>query len=142
VFDGLLPDRDAMGVATQGLGTMTRQVLRLTYPLIRGRVRKDLVNTPGGPEVCREKTLAALDRLESELAGGDYLVGGQFTVADLTAAALFFPLVSPPEFQYEVPDPWPEPWEGTRRSLSDRPGYKWVGEMYRRHRGTSAEVPA
>ena len=142
LFDVLIPDRDGMAVTTQGLGGGTRQMLRLTYPLIRGRVRKDLVDGPGGPEICREKTLAALDRLESELAGGDYLVGNGFTVADLTAAALFFPLASPPEFQYEVPDPWPAPWDELRRSLADRPGYQWVGEMFRRHRGSSAEVAA
>ena len=40
--------------------------------------------------------LAALDRLDDELGGGEYLVGDRFTVADLTAAALFYPLVPPP----------------------------------------------
>ena len=53
--------------------------------------------------------VGALDRIESERAGGDYLVGEGFTVADLTAAALLYPLVWPPEFQYELPDPCPEP---------------------------------
>ena len=142
LFDVLIPDREAIGVTTQGLGTMTRRMLRLMYPLIRGRVQKDLVDAPGGPDVCRGKTLAALDRLESELAGGDYLVGDGLTVADLTAAALFSPLVGPPEFAYEWPEPWPAPWEELRRSLADRPGYLWVAEMFRRHRGTSAEVAA
>jgi glutathione S-transferase len=142
VFDTLIPDRDAMAVTSQGLGTGTRRALKLVYPLIKSRVRKDLVDAPGGPDVCREKTLAALDRLESELGGGDYLVGNGFTVADLTAAALFFPLVSPPEFPYETPDPWPAKWEELRSATADRPGYRWVAEMYRRHRGASAEVPA
>ena len=40
---------------------------------------------------------AALDRLESELGVSEYLVGEEFTVADLTAASLFYPLVLPPE---------------------------------------------
>jgi glutathione S-transferase len=142
LFDVLIPDRDAMSVTTQGLGSMTQRTLRLMFPLVRSQVRKDLVDKPGGPDVCREKTLAALDRLETELAGGDYLVGGSFTVADLTAAALFFPLVAPREFQYESPNPWPAQWEQFRSSLADRPGYLWVGEMFRRHRGTSAEVAA
>ena len=38
----------------------------------------------------------------------DYLVGDTFTVADLTAAALFFPLVQPDEAEYQIPDPLPE----------------------------------
>lgn len=141
VFAALLPDREALvSVTTQGLGSGTRRTINLFYPVIRPRLRKALVEAPGGAEVCREKTFAALDRLESELAGGDYLVGDQFTVADLTAAALFFPLVSPPEFQYEIPDPWPAKWEEFRRENADRLGYRWVEEMYRRHRGPSAEV--
>ena len=45
----------------------------------------------------REKTIAALERLESEIGPSGYLVGDGFTVADLTAAALLFPLVRPPE---------------------------------------------
>lgn len=37
-------------------------------------------------EEARTKILAALDRLESELDGGEYLVGDRFSAADLTAA--------------------------------------------------------
>jgi glutathione S-transferase len=89
-----------------------------------------------------EKTAAAMDRLESELGGRDYLVGDAFTVADLTAASLFFPMVRPDEAQYQVPDPLPGTLAQRRESFSSRPGFKWVQEMYRRHRGESAEVPA
>ena len=45
----------------------------------------------------REKVLAAMDRLDAELGDKEYLVGDRFTVADLTAASLFYPLVLPPE---------------------------------------------
>ena len=31
-------------------------------------------------------------------------------------------------------------WEEFQRSLADRPAYRWVGEMFRRHRGSSAAV--
>jgi len=88
------------------------------------------------------KTTAAMDRLESELGGGDYLVGDRFTVADLTAAALFHPIVRPAEAQYEVPEPLPAALVERRNELASRPGFQWVQEMYRRHRGASAEVPA
>ena len=49
-----------------------------------------------------------MDRLEAELDGREYLVGDTFTVADLTAAALFFPIVRPDEAQYQMPEPLPE----------------------------------
>jgi glutathione S-transferase len=89
-----------------------------------------------------EKTSAAMDRLESELGGREYLVGEAFTVADLTAASLFFPLVRPDEVQYQLPEPLPEALVQRRGAFASRPGFQWVQEMYRRHRGESAEVPA
>ena len=75
---------------------------------------------------------SALDRLEQELDGGEYLVGGRFTVADLTAAALLYPLVLPPVGP-RLPDP-PEALERFRAPLKERAGYRWVEEMFRRHR--------
>lgn len=81
---------------------------------------------------ARQKVLAALDRLEAELDGNEYLVGDRFSVADLTAAALFYPLVLPPEGPL-LPDP-PAGFERFRAPLKERDGYRWVEEMFRRHR--------
>jgi glutathione S-transferase len=90
----------------------------------------------------REKTAAAFDRLESEIGPSGYLAGDAFSVADLTAAALFFPLVRPPESEHLTPDPLPEPLQQLQDRFVGRPGFEWVREMYRRHRGTSAAVTA
>jgi glutathione S-transferase len=85
---------------------------------------------------ARQRTLAAFDRLESELGENQYLVGQRFTVADLTAAALFYPLVVPPEgpVRMEVPRAVSE----LRDSLAERRGYQWVNEMFARHRRKGA----
>jgi glutathione S-transferase len=91
----------------------------------------------GAAAVAREKIVAALDRLESELednGGGEHLVGDSFTVADLTAASLFYPLVLPPEGPMPPETPRPPALERFRESLSDRPGYRWVEDTFRRHR--------
>ena len=56
-------------------------------------------------ELARAKVLAALDRLDAELGDDEYLVGDRFTVADLTAASLFYPLVQPPEGPSLPPSP-------------------------------------
>ena len=87
-----------------------------------------------GAEVARGAVLSALDRLEAELDGAEYLVGDSFSVADLTAASLFYPLVLPPEAPRYLDDP-PEGFERFRAPLKERAGYRWVGEMFRRHRG-------
>jgi glutathione S-transferase len=91
-------------------------------------------------EVAREKTRSAFDRVESELQPSGYLVGDRFTVADLTAAALLFPLVRPPEAPYVIEATLPERFASFRDEMSSHPGYKWVEEMYRRHRGRSAAI--
>lgn len=94
---------------------------------------------------ARSGIVAALDRLEAELdaGGGDYLVGETFTVADLTAASLFYPVVTPAEGPLPPGGPVPPALEQFRDGLSSRPGYVWVEEMFRRHRlPTGAQAPA
>jgi glutathione S-transferase len=89
-----------------------------------------------GAERARARILAALDRLETELGGQEYLVGGRFTVADLTAAALLDPLVLPAQGPSAIVR-MPEPYESFRAPLLDRPACRWVTEIYRRHRLTA-----
>ncbi len=82
----------------------------------------------------RGKVLAALDRLELELGDGEYLAGQSFSVADLTAASLFYPLVRPPEGPLDPTEAGARGFEEFREPLRGRRGFKWVTEMFRRHR--------
>ena len=85
-----------------------------------------------GVEEARRKLVAALDKIEAELDGGEHLVGDRFSVADLTAGALFYPLVLPEE----------GPWQPVRtraflefqESVRERAGFRWVEETFRRYR--------
>lgn len=88
-------------------------------------------------EVARRRIVAALDRIEAELerGTGDYLVAGRFTVADLTAASLLYPVVQPPE-AFPLPDPTPG-YERFLAPLRERRGFAWVGEIFARHRGAA-----
>jgi glutathione S-transferase len=69
-----------------------------------------------------------------------YLVGERFGVADLSVAAVMTALLRPPEFPYPLPDPWPPLLVELRESIADRTGSRWVADIYRRHRGRSAEI--
>jgi glutathione S-transferase len=98
-------------------------------------------------ERSRAKVMAALDRLDTELeaGGGEYLVGDSFSVADLTAASLFYPLALPEGAPLPPDQPLPESYQRFREPLKDRPGLEWVREMFHRHRRpakTATAAPA
>jgi glutathione S-transferase len=140
IFHAILPNRRVtIGLGTQGLRPVHRIVNNSLYPLVRVAIRRGIQADDATAERGREQTVAALDLVEEELQG-DYLIGDRFSIADLTAASLLCPLVAPPEFAYQWPAAWPDEWEQFRRSLADRRGYRWVQEMFRRHRGSSAAV--
>jgi glutathione S-transferase len=109
--------------------------------MLRVGMRRRFEINAEAAEDSRAKTVAALDRLEREISSSGFLVGESFTVADLTAAALFYPVTRPPEF----PDPMiadhdlPESARELLDSLAQRPGGKWVADIYQRHRPWSAE---
>ena len=132
-FIGMLygPDHPRLGLLTT-LGPLLAPVVKWRYEIRPDRVAQS-----------REAVRAALDKVEAEAGRGGYLVGDSFTVADLTAASILAVLVVPREFPYIKlrPDERAEQSQGFRASLKDRPGFKWVEDMYARHRGTSAEVP-
>jgi len=141
VYHELLPYPElTVPLFANGQRPWARALLRATFPLLRVGMRRSMKIYPERAEASREKTVAAMDRLEAELGPSGYLVGDSFSVADLTAAALFYPVARPREFPYpSVPDP-PEPAREFVDSLLERPGGQWVAEMYRRHRNSSPDL--
>lgn len=85
---------------------------------------------------ARTDIVVAMDRLEAELEanGGEFLVGESFGVADLSAAALFYPIVQPPEGPLPQDIPKPPALASFQAELADRPGFAWVEAMFRQYR--------
>jgi glutathione S-transferase len=119
-------------------------LLKTLGPLFCRVVKRRFRIRPETVEESREMVRAALDEIEAEVGPSGYLVGESFTVADLTAASILAPIVMPPEFPYIKlhPDQRTAQSRWFRDSLADRPAFKWVEDMYARHRGTSAELTA
>jgi glutathione S-transferase len=113
-----------------------RAYVRLGFPLGWRYASRRYDFDPEAVERSWDSLRAMLDRLEAE-RDGDYLVGDAFSVADLTAASLLFPLAWAPELQYDFPEPPPVE---RLESLRAHPITAWVGEMYARHRGSSAAL--
>ena len=76
------------------------------------------------------------------LGENEYLVGDSFTVADLTAASLFYPLVLPPEGPLPADQKPAKGMERFRKPLEERRGFKWVAETFRRHRKPAEPIAA
>jgi glutathione S-transferase len=91
-------------------------------------------------EADRATVKAALDRVEQQRQGRAYLVGEEFTVADLTAAALLSPLLQPPEIQYPLRVELPAYLQHYRATLLEHAAVQWALGLYGRHRGRSAEI--
>jgi glutathione S-transferase len=85
-------------------------------------------------EAAERKVSEALDRLDAELDGREYLTADGFSVADLTAASLLYPLVRPPQTPWQ-PSRLPDAWIAFEEAQRGRPSLAWAAEMYRRHRG-------
>jgi glutathione S-transferase len=92
-------------------------------------------------ESDRATVAAALNRIEAERQPSGYLVGDAFTVADLTAASMFGPLLQPPEIQYPLRVSLPDYLQHYRDTVAGHPAAHWIAGIYRRHRGRSAELP-
>jgi glutathione S-transferase len=119
-----------------------KAVMKASSPIASRILRLRYGINAEGAQAGRGKVLSAIDRVEQEIQPSGYMVGDSFTVADLTAAALLFPLVRPPEAPHVVDGPLPAGFVSFRNSVADRRGFKWVEEMYREHRGTSAAIAA
>jgi len=132
----------AVDVLTTGMPPSAGRFIRPVFPAFRKfyfyRHRIDAEKAEG----YRRTVLDGMDRLARERGERDYLVGDAFTVADLTAAAMLGAVVQPPEMQYPPAVPYPPVLAEFHRAVLGHPMAAWATEMYRRHRGTSAESQA
>jgi glutathione S-transferase len=142
-YQALLPHPElVVPLFTQGRPPAARALLRAGFPMLRAAMRRRFEINGESAANSRAMMIAAIDRLEGEISASGYLVSESFTVADLTAAALLYPVARPAEFPYPMvaDDDLPASWRNFLASLARRPGVKWVTEIYRRHRGRPAEL--
>src|SRR5829696_551623 len=111
----------ALHVLTTGMPEKAYRTLR---PLLRifptyYRFRHKISDS--SLETDRSTVNAALNRIEQERQGRSYLVGGAFTVADHTAAALLGAILQPPEIQYPLRVDLPAYLQDYRATLLQHP---------------------
>ena len=86
----------AGSVLTTGMGAGARRAVRAVLPAFRAFYKLRHGIDDAAIAVAPARVRAGLDRIAAELGPSGHLVGDAFSVADLTAAALFSPIVLPP----------------------------------------------
>jgi glutathione S-transferase len=127
-------------LATDGFGALTRAAWLCMFPLLRMGMCHNMGIDAESVRVAHERLAGYFDRLEAEMGPSGYLVGDAFSIADMTAAAIMSAIIRPPEFSYPLPEPIPPELVARRASVEQRPGYRWVLDIYARHRGRSFEL--
>jgi len=130
----------ALHVLTTGMPEKAYRTLRPLLRIFPAYYRFRHKISDSNLETDRSTVNAALNRIEQERQGRSYLVGGAFTVADLTAAALLGAILQPPEIQYPLRVDLPAYLQDYRATLLQHPAAHWAAGIYRLHRGQSAEV--
>jgi glutathione S-transferase len=139
----MLPDRRLLfGAFVPDLSGARRLVASATYPLLRRRVVADFHLDEAGVEAAWSRCRAACERFAAELQANGYLAGNGFSVADLTVAALFSPVVAPEQFPYPQPQRGHPRFAALRAMLDEFGALEWTRGIYARHRPRSAEVLA
>jgi glutathione S-transferase len=138
-----LPDpKLVLGAFVPDLHGPRYAIARTTFPVVRRRVKADFGINAERVALAYGKLAAAGMRFRAELQPSGYLVGREFSVADLTLAALMAPIVAPSEFQYPQPQRRHPLLAPLREAVAPEGLLYWARDIYARHRGRSSEVRA
>ena len=119
---------------THPMPGLKQLIFSLFYPILRYKIYKTYVISAAKVEQARREFDVAMGEIEKKVMRRQYLVGEQFTRADLSVASMLSLLVMPPEH----PFPWREIPDLQTRTFydeyQDHPVSEWVRKIYRDHR--------
>ncbi len=138
VFSVLIHDLDYLcAVFSSSKPWLKRKAYRAIVPLVRPLIGKaNGVNDPANIARSFEATQRALDFVAENSRATGYLAGQQFSVADLTCAALLAVVVDVEHPDMHRPHPMPPAMQEIVDRWSSHPGAHWVGQQYRLHRAS------
>jgi glutathione S-transferase len=136
-----LRDPDVMiGAFMPDLRGASRLAMRAAFPAVKRQVTNDFGIDEQRVQVAWDHIRRAGERFQATVRPSGYLVGDEFTVADLALAALGSPAATPEQFPYPQPQRTSPVGEPLRRVFGEYGLVDWTREMYARHRPPSAEV--
>ncbi len=134
--DALLTDPAAVRpVFSRDLPMLPKIAVTLGWSKIVPRMIKMMDLGPAQGNQSRDIVLAEMDWLDNLLAsGGRFLTGDRLTRADITAASLLAPFVTPAEHPVYTSFALPMALAATIARWQDRPVLQWVRQVYATHR--------
>ena len=113
---------------------------RAQFPVMRPRIRKLFGIDDEAVSHALHQVHAAGARFRAEVQPNGYLVGDDFSVADLTVASLVAPIVAPQDFPYPQAQSGHPRLEPLRDVLDEYGLLDWTRDMYTRKRRRSAAI--
>jgi glutathione S-transferase len=113
---------------------------RTQFPILRRQIKKGFGIDDDSVSHAFHQLHLAGERFRSELQPNGYLVGDNFSVADLTLASLVAPIVAPRDFPYPQPQRDHPRLEPLRDVLDEYGLLAWTRDMYTRKRRRSAAI--
>ena len=119
---------------SSGKAVLKRIGYRLMIPLVLPVIRNANGVNPENVERSLRLTEQALDQVAEQARTTGYLVGDQFSVADLTAASLLAPIASVKHPDMRRQEPQPDKLRVLLQRWSNHDAITWVNRMYDLHR--------
>lgn len=107
-------------------------VVKRMFPEMRIAMRKFMNINSESARQSRQILDESTDRVFSHLQGREFLVGDQFTRADLAVASLLAPLAMPAQYGLDWPTQYPEELDELIGNYSEK--LQWVNRLYKAYR--------
>ena len=105
---------------------------RFIFPMLRKKMIAFLDINKKTAQLSKEQLVQAINKVAERLDGRDFLVGNQFTRADLAAASLLAPLIKPVKYGLNWPGKLPDELEEFIAGQRDK--VQWVKDCYEHYR--------
>ncbi len=106
--------------------------LTFMFPKLKVRMTQKMKINDVSAKKARESLTIAIDRLNSHYQKNEFLVGNQFSRADLTAASLLAPLCMSEKYGLKWPEKLPIQMEELVAEFSEK--ISWVHDFYEKYR--------
>ena len=127
--------KSVRAVYSKDMPFVKKMIFYVMWGVIQKRMIEFMDLGPDQRQESREIVLGELDWMDELLSDGrQYLVGDNFSRADITAASLLAPITVPNEHPVYEKNKLPPLMVQDIEAWNDRPSIKWVREIYGQHR--------